>query len=299
MEGEKDEDIIMNKTEIKKEISEINPVSAIEYAHRANLCLLVGRYQDAIVDYSRAINLDIEIVERFNVYQSRGFCYFELGLYYKAIEDYNAGINLYSLGCYRDRGDAYYELELYKDAITDYKIALQNYPHGYEVFTSLGNSWLKLSNYDEALECYNNAIIFGERDLSGYVDRGELEDSPHFINCKKSLSTAYCKRGEFYSNVLQDYEKASVDFGESIKVDENGTAYYNRAMIQFSLNDYGMARNYRLAIDDLGHAIRINPNDADAYYLRYRAYRMIGSGNYKQSDSDLRKSIRLNPFING
>jgi len=288
----------MNKEAIKKEISEINPVSAIEYAYRANLSLLVGRYQDAIFDYSRAMNMDIEIVERFNVYQSRGFCYFNLGLYYKAIEDYNIAINTHS-SCYQDRGDTYFELERYQDAIIDYKKSLRNYPHDYEVFTSLGNACLKLSHYDEALDCYNNAIIFGERDLSGYVDRGEWEDSPHFINCKKSLSTAYCKRGEFYSNVLQDYEKASVDFGESIKVDENGTAYYNRAMIQFSLNDYGMARNYRLAIDDLGHAIRINPNDADAYYLRYRAYRMIGSGNYKQSDSDLRKSIRLNPFING
>ena len=140
MEGEKDEGIIMNKTEIKKEISEINPVSAIEYAHRANLCLLVGRYQDAIVDYSRAINLDIEIVERFNVYQSRGFCYLKLELYYKAIEDYNTAINMYSAGCYQDRGDAYFDLEQYEIARVNCELALLNQSRMYEIFTSIGNT---------------------------------------------------------------------------------------------------------------------------------------------------------------
>ena len=58
-------------------------------------------------------------------------------------------------------------------------------------------------------------------------------------------------------------------------------------------NEYLSIDQYEQAIQDFDEAIRLNPQDAHAYYSRGRAY--VRLGQYEQGIQDYNDSIPLNP----
>ena len=62
---------------------------------------------------------------------------------------------------------------------------------------------------------------------------------------------------------LRRYPAAILDYDEAIRLDPNDAlAYYNRGY------DKGELRRYAAAIADYDEAIRLDPNDAHAYFNR-------------------------------
>ncbi len=66
-------------------------------------------------------------------------------------------------------------------------------------------------------------------------------------------------------------------------------AYYNRGV------SYGQTGQCRLAIGDFDQSIRLNPTDADAYWLRHICKEDLG--DRIGADADAREAKRLNPNV--
>jgi tetratricopeptide (TPR) repeat protein len=97
----------------------------------------------------------------------------------------------------------------------------------------------------------------------------------------------YIHRGDTYRDA-KDYDKAISDYNEAIRLNPNdASAYYNRALAYYYKNDYDKA------ISDYSEAIRLNPNSAQAYGDRGAAYRH--KNDYDKAISDYNEAIRLNP----
>ena len=77
-----------------------------------------GQYDQAIADYTKAIELDPKYAE---AYKSRGFVYTSKGQHDQAIADCSKAIELDPkyVGAYKNRGYAYYSKEKYDKAWED------------------------------------------------------------------------------------------------------------------------------------------------------------------------------------
>ena len=87
-----------------------------------------GNYQEAIANYTRAINLDSSFSEAYR-YRGIARCYAKN--YYEAIPDFDIAIKLdpEDAASYNGRGAVYEELHILKVAIQDYAKAVELAPH--------------------------------------------------------------------------------------------------------------------------------------------------------------------------
>jgi tetratricopeptide (TPR) repeat protein len=86
----------------------------------------------------------------------------------------------------------------------------------------------------------------------------------------------------------KDYDRAITEFTSAIQIDPNfADAYYLRGLT------HSKKRDYDPAIADFNQAIRLNPNLVAAYYNR--AYAYMQKSNFTQARADVNKALQLNP----
>ena len=111
----------------------------------------LGKYQDAIEDLDKAIELDPKLK---NAYYGRGDVKYALGNFQDAIEDYNKTIELKPdyLDAYNNRGVAKANLDNFQEAIEDYNKVIELMPDCAIVYLLRGATNLDLHNYIKAIK---------------------------------------------------------------------------------------------------------------------------------------------------
>jgi tetratricopeptide (TPR) repeat protein len=94
--------------------------TAIEHSNQGNALQAIGRYEEAIASYDRAIELRPELA-----------------------------------GAYSDRGNALQMLKRYDEALASYDIALSLRPDFAKALLNRGSALQKLQRYHEALASYD------------------------------------------------------------------------------------------------------------------------------------------------
>jgi serine/threonine protein kinase len=183
---------------------ELDPSSAMAYVNRGYAYAQLQRYDEALKDYTYAIQLDpTEAIFYFN----RGKSYDKLRRYKKSIQDYSEAIRLdpSNPNFYRDRGYAYSRLQRYQESLADYTHAIQITPDDAELYYNRGILYAAyLKQPEQALADFTSAIKLNLAHVSAYTDRGSV----------------YCE--------LQQYEKALSDYERAIELDPSfGRAYYS------------------------------------------------------------------------
>ena len=117
----------------------------------------LGRYDDAIAEYERAIELDPKDAYPHN---GLGNVYFEVGRYDDAIAEYERAIELDPKDAcpHNGLGSVYYEVGRYKEAIAEYKRAIELDPKFALPHNGLGSVYYELGRHDEAIAEYERAI---------------------------------------------------------------------------------------------------------------------------------------------
>jgi len=107
-------------------------------------------------------------------YNNRGNAYSELKQYEEAIEDYSKAIELNpnDAEAYNNRGTAYDELQHQEEAIGDYSKAIELDPNDAEAYNNRGNAYGELQHQEEAIGDYNKAIELNPNLAVAYLNRG-------------------------------------------------------------------------------------------------------------------------------
>ena len=194
------------------------PFAALSFFVHGSASLKLGRYDQAIADYGKALGLNASL--GVDIYELRGLAYHRKGDEDHAIADYSALLKLRpnNVGALLDRGDALRNKKDYAKAAVDYgeaiKLAPDN-PGGWK-----GRGFIRVVTHDpkEAAADFDQAIKLSPNESGLYLDRGIALD------------------------FLGERTKALADYDMAIKLEPNHPlAYVNRAEPLNSIGEHAEA----------------------------------------------------------
>jgi tetratricopeptide (TPR) repeat protein len=213
-----------------------SPDLAMAYVHRGAQYHEKGELLRAVDDYRRAIELKNDPYARSNL----AMIYKETGRFQDAIVEYAKAIESKPAfwGAYFDRGNLYREIGKYSLAIQDYTKVLEILPGYAEAYGNRGTAHFLSHNDQAALQDFNFAIRFDPRSINALNNRAVIhakqgkfeeavEDFSRSIRLDSGNPAVYFNRGLAYSESGK-YDLAISDFDQALRLQPN----YKEAYLQ-------------------------------------------------------------------
>lgn len=277
--------VINIATDEKKGITSKNNLNSIEYYEKGIEKDANGAYKEAIIDFTKAIEIDNEYID---AYRGRASARIWINDYEGAISDYTKILDFIpeNLDSYESRGRAKASLKDYIGAIEDFNKAIK-LDNESKVYSSRGRIKKNLLDFDGALLDYNIAVEKYPEDDSSIFGRGELKyeiadyhgaikDFNKCIEIKPNRIMSFHKRGdcklkiEDYAGAIEDYSKVVQNrqdkYGLDCPLSENASKllaslYHNRGIARRKINEHNKA------IEDLKKALELDPDNEEAIKL--------------------------------
>jgi tetratricopeptide (TPR) repeat protein/CHAT domain-containing protein len=244
---------------------EINPWDAVYYYNRGKSYYNKRDYADAAGDLERALQINPD----------KDAWYHELALSYFHAEDYDNAIEAYSIALekkpgndvlYSNRGDSYYNLNDYANAAKDYAVALEINPDNNSYYINLARTYYYLKDFDKAINIFSLVIERNPDDAGSYNERG---------------SSLLAKK---------DYINAISDFNAALRLNPDHADAWNCLGIS-----YDALKEYEKAIENYNRAIELKPGDAIYLYNRGRTYQ--NKKDHLRAIEDFSEAIKLDPLF--
>jgi tetratricopeptide (TPR) repeat protein len=212
------------------------------YFCRAHAYIKLRRYEEAVADNSRALELDPKHQPAWN---GRGWTYFRMGRPALAVADLNKAIALdpEDPSAWANRGVTYIGLGQLHKALADYTRAIELDPKRAILWTNRGVAYCRLGQHHKA-----------------------LADDSKAVDLDPKYATAWRNRGGDYLNLGQ-LHKAVADYTRAIELDpEMAEAWHYRG------NAHARLGQLQKAVADFSRAIDLDPKSAESWYNRGNAY---------------------------
>ncbi len=272
------------------------PNEPLAYVGRGLMLDSLNRPDDAVADYTKAIELDPEDI---GAYFNRAGVYRRLGDFDKALEDYTTNIELDPTipESYFIRAEVYIEINDNDSALADYNHVIQMDPNSVEGYINRGLFYENSGYPNEALQDYQHALKIDPQNGEAHVGIGNFyqnEDKPdealteynRAIELNPQDTIAYLTRADLYLS-QEEYDKAIADYQQVIRIDPKYTnAYYNIGSIYF------LQGELEFAIEAFTQAISTDATYKIAYHDRAFTYSQMDK--VLEASADYWKWIGLN-----
>ena len=248
------------------------PKDPVLYGTRALIYQYLGRYEEVLSDCTSAIELD-DKEHGFYIIRARAYEY--LGRYDEALRDCNYGIKLNSRNprLYEIRSTIYEKAGFHDEASKDYDYSLKLDPC----------SEMLLECDSALLSDVNNPVLYKIR-AQNYVKSRRyklaLEDCNRALELGCGDVRLYETRAHAYEK-MGHYEEALLDCDRAIKLDDKNVELY---MIRRRI--YSGLERYREALLDCNRAIALDDKNARLYGVRALTYRELGRNKDELKDCD-------------
>lgn len=196
-----------------------NTQAAIPFYHKGTSLLSQEKFQAAIEEYTKAIELDPNFIM---AYIFRANAKLKTKDWNSAIEDFDKALSLKpnDVSCTLNRGICKYENGDIKSAIEDFNTVIQVNPQNSIAYEFRGQCFKKLRDYANAGKDFSK-LVDDFKDPLGYLLRGDIkietkdyqgavEDYSAIIKKDPENAMAYFKRSKAYK-LLGDEEEAKKD----------------------------------------------------------------------------------------
>ena len=206
------------------------------------------------------------------------------------------------------KGLSYYNQQEYQKAIEEFEVIVKANPDYESGFRVLGDCYLKLMDYEQAAEAFQNALRLKEDNYishyglalahynAGRYDEtvSTLREGESYARSPRHQYQLYRTRGSAYYN-LRDFERAVADLGKATAIQRGNP----KDLLQLGIAYYHL-ENYGEADRLLRQAVALEPNllEATEYLarLRYReGIEAIEVQNYSKAVEILREYVDQNP----
>ncbi len=242
---------------------EINPKLSWAIASRGETYRAVKRYPDALADFDRAISQSPGLVWAI---ADRGIARREMRRYPDALRDFDTAIELD--GSYTwaiaNRGETYRRLKKYDEAVADFDLAISLDRDYAWAIASRGKTYVRMKRYEEALQDFNQALA-----LDG------------------DLNWVYSSRARAYRSIGR-LDEAIADFDRVVQVDpDNAWIIASRGRV------YLLKKWYEEALADFDRAIDLRSDIEWALASRGETYRQMR--RYREALDDFNRALDLAP----
>jgi tetratricopeptide (TPR) repeat protein/serine/threonine protein kinase len=273
------------------------PDHALAYYCRANAYRNLRRCQEAVADYSRAIELDPKYACAWN---NRGAAYGMLGRLEQALADCTRAVELdpKNACAWNNRGFAHWRLGRPAQTVADLSRAVELDPTYAPAWYSRGFAYSELGQPDRAVADYSKAIELDPADARAWNNRGvahgklgqldqAVADLSRAIELNSKDARAWYNRG-FACNALGRPDQAVADLSRAVELDPTyAPAWYSRGFA------YSALRQPDRAVADYSKAIELDPNHVRAWNDRGVAYGKLGRPD--KALADCSRAVELDP----
>jgi len=224
------------------------------YNKRGMAHVSMRNYEQAVIDYTKAIELDPNYVEP---YHNRSIVHLLMDNYGQALLDCNKAIELAPdfVPAYINRGITHTGLRQYELGIEDYNHTLELAPDNAFTYYNRANTYLWTGNYKDAITDFSQTIYLDNKFVAAFVNRG----------------VAHTEMG--------NYDLAIIDYDQAIKLNPSySQAYYNRAYAYRKLGEN------EAAIVDYTKVIELNSKHPYVHLNRADAFMAVGNSERFEED---------------
>lgn len=259
---------VNSDVDIKKLTEEIekNPNNPYCYFERGEAYKSLNEYEEAIEDFSRAIEL---YNKDYTFFWEKGACLHFLSKYDEAIEFYTKAIELEpnNAQIFNDRGLAFDDKEDYVSAIENFKTAIKLDPQDSIFYFNLSGAFRYNKEYEMALYYVNRAIEMSPEYVDFYCLKGKIYESAYFyryainnitdaIELDDKYYDTYDLRAKLYYFIGDD-DKAIADRKKLIELDPNYCYAYGNYICYCE----NFAKRYKDAIMCCKEALKLDLTD--------------------------------------
>lgn len=158
-----------------------------------------------------------------------------------------------------DKGFEAAEKGNYKDALNILSKSIKLDSTNIEARNCLGKTLLRMKKYSETIEKLNIKTV--------------------------NVETLTIRADAYFA--LENYSAAYIDYSESLKISSNAYAYAGLGNVFMKMN------NLFESINNYTKAIELNPNCADYYFIRGKAFNQLGK--HDEAINDFDRALELEP----
>jgi tetratricopeptide (TPR) repeat protein len=269
---------------------------ALALGQRAECHALERRFDDALEDFARALEMD---PENASLFSARGQTLRVIGRLEDALRDFDRAIELAPNGetAIASRGVIRQRLGRLDEAVADLTRAISLRPSDDWAWAHRGEAYRLMGNYRLAVADFTEAIRLDPQYEFAYASRAlarrrlghhreELSDLDAAIELNPDYEWAYAQRGITH-RAAGRRDEAVADFTKAIDLDPDyGWAYANRGVTHRQMG------RYPAALEDLSRALELDPTSAWA--LTNRGVTLRQTGQYREALADLEQAtLRL------
>jgi tetratricopeptide (TPR) repeat protein len=186
----------------------------------------------------------------------------------------------------------------WRNSVGLFEYMLSKTPNAPSLHNNLGNAYLELGRYQDAVETYKQAIRIKPDYADAHYNLGvaygklgrgqdEIEAYKQAVRIKPDLADAHFNLGNAYNN-LGRYKDAVEAYKQAVRIKPDDTEA--RCNLGFA---YGELDLYQNAVEAYKQAIRIKPDYADAHFKLGNAY--VKLGRYKDAVEAYKQTILIQP----
>ncbi|MFE3552577.1 tetratricopeptide repeat protein [Streptomyces kronopolitis] len=236
---------------------------ALAHALRGRQHRKAERFEQAMVDYDRAIELGLD---GDLAHYGRGLVHFYTGRYREALADFTSAFEANPANTTNlvMRAFAHKALGNDEGALADYDRALELDPDDTWILTQRGDAHHDLGHHEVALADYDRALAIDPNFAWAFLSRAQLHQA------------------------MERYDEALADFDRALTITPDHVfALTNRGILHFYMERHGEA------LVDFDRALTVNPDDAFALSLRGRTHQ--STGRRDQALVDFNRALTITP----
>jgi len=214
----------------------------------------IGVWKDGLTLWNDVIRKEPGVSFAYN---NRGLVYDEMGLYDKAMDDYDRSVTLEPdfFRPYNNRGVILLKKGLPDEAIGDFDRSIALNPSFDDAYMNRGIAYDRKGLFGRAMEDFGKALSLNPLSYETLINRGVA-----------------CGSRGMLEEAMRDYSKAvSINPYSDKAFNNRGVIYYRKGL-------------YSKAIADYGRALAINPGFKEAHYNRAMAYLRMGMSGRAEED---------------
>ncbi len=287
----------LKEIEIDIKIENNQTVTAEDYFQKAEIYLENKEYDKAILDYTKAIEINNSYA---SAYFKRACTYYCQNQLQKAKTDYDKAVsfNLQIEVIYNYRADLPIIFNDVKSAINDYNTLLQLNPNDYNAYYYRGISYEKNGDINLAINDYSKAIELNPDLDNAYINRGRIYSKSNQLEKAKIDFNSACRinpnRKNECDSCIQGHEKLQ-EIDKQLQIKEK-ILTQQIELIKNTLqtgNSFFEKKEYRRALSYYSEVIKIDSKQAEAYLKRGLCYWYLNDKNKASKDFEIATS--LNP----